>query len=710
MLYLLPLSSARLKEVRRMHVDGPEKIRNITLAGHADTGKTTLASALLFTGGAVNRMQRVEDGNTTTDFDPQEIDRGNSIALAPCYVPWNKHKVNIIDAPGSGMFEIEGRAAVRATDTTVMVVNAVSGVEVATERMWKFAETIDQPVLFHINKMDREFADVERVLGALEKYFGQTVTPLQYPIGKEQSFEGVVDLVSGKAFRYTTDGNGQAEATDPPGDLASEIEEWRNKLIEGVAETDDDLMEKYFEDGGLSNEDLSEGLRQAIRQRKLFPVTFGSAAHGIGSSSFLDTAVAYLPSPLDRETFPASDIGGEPIAISTAGDEPVSALVFKTFNDPFSGKISILRTVSGTLASDSMVWNSRAEEAEKIGQLLHMQGKQSSPATQLVAGDIGAVAKLKHTMSGDTVCVKERSVKLGWLELRPPAISFAIEPKSKGDEEKISEALHRMMEEDLGLRSGRDPRTHEFLLSGAGQLHVELAIAKLRDRFKVDVILHPPKVPYLETIRRPADGHGRHKKQTGGRGQFADCSIKIEPLRNGEEFEFADEIFGGAIPQGFRPAVEKGIQEARQKGFLAGFPVGEFKVRLLDGQYHDVDSSEMAFKIAGSMAFKDAMAKAAPALLEPIMSVEIRTSEEFMGDVMGDLSQRRGKPQGMEAEDDRQIIKATVPMSEMLDYARALRAMTQGRSSFTMEFSHYEDVPRQIQDKIIAETKKAAEE
>ena len=692
-----------------MQVDSPEKIRNITLAGHADTGKTTLASALLYAGGAVNRMQRVEDGNTTTDFDAQEIERGNSISLAPCFVPWRKHKINVVDAPGSGMFEVESRAAVRATDVTVLVVNAVSGVEVATERMWKYAETIDQPVVFHVNKMDRENSDLDRVLEALGKHFGQGVVPLQFPIGKEHDFEGVVDLVDGKAYRYTPDGDGKARASDPPAELEGAIEEWRNKLVEGVAETDDELMERYFEEGSLSPEELSAGLRKAVRERQLFPVTLGSAAHGVGSSRFLDTVVDYLPSPAARGTFPATDVGGEPLEVSTAGDGAVSALVFKTFNDPHAGKISILRVVSGELASDSQAWNSRAEAAEKVGQLLHMQGKQSSPAAKMVAGDIGGVAKLKHTVSGDTVCDKQRPLKLGWIEIRPPAISFAVEPKSKGDEEKISDALHRMMEEDLGLKSSRDPQTHEVLLSGAGHLHVELAVAKLHSRFKVDVILHPPKVPYHETIRRPADGRGRHKKQTGGRGQFADCSIKLEPLPSGDDFEFKDEIFGGSIPQGFRPAVEKGIQEARQKGYLAGYPVVDFRVRLLDGQHHDVDSSEMAFKIAGSMAFKDAMAKAAPTMLEPIMAVEIRTSEDFMGDVMGDLSQRRGRPQGMEAQDDRQIIKATVPMAEMLDYAPALRSMTQGRSSFTMEFSHYEDVPKQIQEKIIAEAQKKDE-
>ena len=693
-----------------MQVDSPDKIRNITLAGHADTGKTTVASALLYAGGAVNRMHRVEDGNATTDFDEQEIERGNSISLAPCFVPWRKHKINVIDGPGSGMFEVEGRAAVRATDTALIVVNAVSGVEVATERMWRFAQTLDQPVMFHVNKMDRENADLARVLEALGKHFGPSVVPLQYPIGKEQDFEGVVDLVDGKAYRYQADGDGNAEPSDPPAELEDEIEEWRNKLIEGVAETDDNLMERYFEEGSLSPAELKDGLRKALCQRKIFPVTLGSAAHGIGSCRLLDAVVDYLPSPTDRGTFPATDLGGEPIEIETAVGEPLSVLCFKTLNDPFSGKISLLRVVSGELSSDSMIWNTRAEESEKIGQLLYMQGKQISPAPKLVAGDIGAVAKLKHTLSGDTVCAKERPVRLGWIEIRPPAISFAVEPKSKGDEEKISDALHRMMEEDLGLHSGRDPRTHEVLLSGAGRLHVELAVAKLHSRFKVDVILHPPKVPYRETIRRPADGHGRHKKQTGGRGQFADCSIKIEPLPAGEEFEFVDEIFGGAIPQNFRPAVEKGIQAARQKGYLAGYPVADFRVRLVDGQYHNVDSSEMAFKVAGSMAWKDAMAKAAPTMLEPIMAVEIRTSEEYMGDVMGDLSQRRGKPQGMEAQDDRQIIKASVPMAEMLDYAPALRSMTQGRSSFTMEFSHYEMLPKQIQDKVIAESKKGDEE
>jgi elongation factor G len=691
-----------------MQVDSPSMIRNIALVGHADTGKTTMASAFLYTGGVVNRMNRVEDGNTVTDFDDQEIERGNSISLAPCFVPWRKHKLNVLDAPGSGMFELEARAAARAADVALLAVNAVSGVEVSTERLWDFAGRIELPVAFHVNKMDRENADPDRVLEALAKNFGREAVPIQMPIGKEGDFEGVVDLITGKALRYTRDGDGKAEPTDPPDGLP--VEEWRTRLIEAVAETDDALMEQFFEEGTLSEEQVREGLKKAIVGRRIFPITFGSALHGIGTSALLDAVVDFLPSPTDRGTFPATDVGGEPIELQTDAGETLSVLVFKTQNDPFSGKISILRVVSGELASDSTAWDTRAEHAEKVGQLMHLQGKQGTAAPKLVVGDIGGVAKLKHTQTGDTLCTKDRPVKLAWIPIRPPAISFAIEPKTKGDEEKISDALHRLMDEDLGLQSGRDPQTGEFLLSGSGQLHVEIAIAKLHARYKVDVILHPPKVPYRETIKRPAEGHGRHKKQTGGRGQFADCKIKIEPLKSGEEFEFVDEIFGGAIPQGFRPAVEKGIQETRHRGYLAGYPVVDFRVRLQDGQYHDVDSSEMAFKVAGSLAFKDAMTKAKPTILEPMMQVEVVTTEEFTGDLMSDLSQRRGRPQGMDTKDGKQIIKATVPMSEMLDYAPALRSITQGRSSFTMEFSHYDEVPKQIQEKIIEQAKLGEEE
>ncbi|MEL7060090.1 MAG: elongation factor G, partial [Acidobacteriota bacterium] len=582
-----------------MQVESSEQIRNITLAGHADTGKTTLASAALFTAGVANRLQKVEDGGTITDFDSEEIARGHSIGLAPCFVPWRRHKINIVDAPGSGIFGVESRAAVRATDALVLVVSAASGVEVTTERMWRFAGRIEQPVLIHVNKLDRENTDFTALVERLDAKLGHAVTPLQIPIGAESEFTGVVDLVERKAYSFERDGNGAARTIDLPQDLEDSVDSWRERLIEAVAESDDELMELYFEEGTLPDDALERGLRQAIARRTLFPLTVGSALHGIGTARFLDAVVDHLPNPLDRGTFPATDVGGQEIELATATDGPFAALVFKTLNDPFTGKLSLFRVVSGTLKGDTPVLNTRAEEREKVGQPMAVQGKTGTAVERLVTGDIGALAKLKHTLSGDTLCDPARTVKLGWVVVRPPAMSFAVEPKTQGDEEKMSDSLQRLMEEDLGLSAGRDPQTNEMLLSGTGQRHVEVAVNRLKTRYKVDVVLHPPTVPYRETIRRAADGHGRHKKQSGGRGQFADCKIRIEPIEEGQEFEFKDEIFGGAIPQGFRPAVEKGIQEARLRGFLAGYPVVDFRVRLLDGQYHDVDSSEMAFKVAG---------------------------------------------------------------------------------------------------------------
>jgi elongation factor G len=691
-----------------MQAESPQKIRNLAVTGHNDAGKTTLASALLYAGGVTNRLNRVEDGNTTTDFDPEEIGRQISIGLAPCFVPWNQHKINLVDAPGYSIFFSETQAAVRATDGVLLCVNAVSGVEVMTEMVWQLAEEMQAPVMIHLTKMDRERADFEQVLGKLRDSFDRAVVPLQIPIGKEDSFEGVVDLLSGKAHRFTKDGNGRGETGDAPDGEA--LEDWRNQLIEAVAETDDALLEKFFEEGELSAEELIAGLKAAIAARKIFPLTMSSAVHGIGPSALLESVVEVMPSPVDRGEFPAFSIGDDPAELETKPDGQVTALAFKTLSDPFSGKISILRVVSGELDSDSTICNTQHESDERIGHLLAMQGKQGSEIKKLVTGDIGGIAKLKQTKSGDTLCSKERPLKLGWIDVEEAAISFAIEPKSKGDEEKIGEALTRLMEEDLSLVARRDPETAEYLIAGAGQLHVEIAVAKLKQRFQVEVILHPPKVPYRETVRRPADGHGRHKKQSGGRGQFADCRIKVEPMQRGEDFEFVDEIFGGSIPQTYRPAVEKGIQEARRRGYLAGYPVVDFRVRLQDGQFHDVDSSEMAFKIAGSLAFKDAMAKAAVTILEPVMLVVITTSEDFTGDIMSDLSQRRGRPQGMESKNGNQEITATVPMAEMLNYAPALNSMTQGRAHFHTEFSHYEEVPKMVQDKIIAESKKDDED
>jgi elongation factor G len=693
-----------------MQVDSPDKIRNIAVAGHNDTGKTSLVSALLYAGGVTTRLTRVEDGNTITDFDHEETERRISIGLAPCFVPWQEHKVNLIDCPGYSIFFAETKGGMRAADSVLLCVNAVAGVEVNTERVWSFAEEISLPLMINLTKMERERADFDRALDALHKRFGRTVVPLQIPIGKESDFTGVIDLVGQKAYLFTRDGNGKAEATEIPAELAEQAATFRAQLVEAVAETDDRLMEGFFESGELSQEDLEGGLRRAVAGREIFPVTLSAAGHCIGPSALLDSMVTVLPSPADRGAFPATNVGGEAIELACDPEGPLAVLAFKTLSDPFSGKISILRVVSGNLGSDSTVYNSRAEENERLGHLLLLQGKQGTHVSNLIAGDLGGVAKLKLTQTGDTLCTRERPIKLGWIQIAEPAMSVAVEPKSKGDEEKIGDALARLIDEDPTLQAGRDPETHEHLLSGTGQRHFEIAVAKLKHRYHVEVILHPPKVPYRETILKPADGHGRHKKQTGGRGQFADCRIKVEPLERGEDFAFADEIFGGSIPQNYRPAVEKGIQEARRRGFLAGYPMVDFKVRLLDGQYHDVDSSEMAFKIAGSLAFKDAMQNAKPTILEPVMKVEITTSEEFMGDIMGDLSHRRGRPQGMDAVNGNQVIHATVPMSEMLDYARVLRAMTQGRSSFHMEFSHYEEVPRPVQEKLIAEYQKHRQE
>jgi elongation factor G len=693
-----------------MQVESPDKIRNLALAGHSQAGKTTLASGLLYTSGATNRMTKVEEGNAITDFDPEEQERGISINLGVCFAPWRDTKVNLLDCPGYGIFFSETQAGMRAADATLLCVSAVAGIEVNTEKVWGLATEIDQPVFFYLSKMDRERADFERIVEQLRDRFDRAVVPLQLPLGRESNFEGIVNLVDRKAYRFERDGSGKGSAEALPGDLEDAVEEWRNQLIELVAETDDALLETYFDEGTLTEEQLHEGLRRAIRSRRVFPLVLGSGLHNQGSSALLDVLVDLAPSPVDRGPFPAFDRAGEALDLAAEPAQPAAALVFKTMNDPFSGKISIFRVTSGTVRADATLWNFAKEESERVGHVTVVQGKQTTSVPQLVTGDVGAAAKLKHTATGDTLTAKERPARLAWVEIPEPAISFAIEPKSKGDEEKIGEALHRLLEEDPSLAAGRDPQTGEYLLSGTGQLHVEIAVNRLKNRYKVEVILHPPKVPYRETIRRPAEGRGRHKKQTGGRGQFADCSIAVEPLPRGGDFEFVDEIFGGSIPQTYRPAVAKGIQEARRRGYLAGYPVVDFRVRLQDGQYHDVDSSEMAFKIAGSLAFKDALSQASAVILEPIMKVEVTASEEYLGDIMGDLSQRRGRPQGMDSRDGVNVIHAMVPMAEMLNYAPSLRSMTQGRASFHMELSHYEDVPRNIQEKLIEEWKRKREE
>jgi elongation factor G len=693
-----------------MKVYSGSEIRNVAVVGHNDTGKTTLVAQLLFDAGVTTRLGSIAEGTTTTDFDQDEIERKHSISAAVAFAEWRNTKVNLIDAPGFGIFLMEAKAALRVTDSALVVVSGVTGVEVSTEKMWKFADEFNLPRLLVINKMDRERASASRSLEALQKKFGKNVVPIQYPMGEEKDFTGIIDLVAMKAYKFATDASGKMESIDIPASYKAEADEWREKLIEKVAEGDDTLMERFFEQGGLSQEDLLDGLKREVSHHEIFPVLFASASRNIGGQAVLDAIVSLLPPADEAKTIEGKNRKGETITYERRAEAFPGALVFKTFSDPFSGRVSLFRVFSGTFKSDTPYWNTTKDHEERVGKLQLLQGKQQVPVPELKAGDIGAVAKLKDTATGDTLTAKDHPITLEHISYPEAAIAFAVEPKARGDEDKLGVAVARIIEEDPTIRFQRDPMTKEFLLSGQGQLHVEIVVQKLHKKYNVDVILHPPKVPYRETITKPSEAHGRHKKQSGGHGQFADCKITMEPLPRGGDFEFLDEIFGGSIPRQYIPAVEKGIQDARVKGFLAGYPVVDFRVRLKDGQYHDVDSSEMAFKIAGSLAFQQGMEQGRPTLLEPIMHVDISVPAEYVGDIMGDLNSRRGRVEGVDAEGDAQTVKARVPMSEMLTYGSTLRSITQGRGSFHMEFNHYEEVPRNLQEKIIAESKKAAEQ
>ena len=692
-----------------MKVYSGSEIRNVAIVGHNDTGKTTLVSQLLYNAGAMTRLGRVEDGTTVTDFDPDEIERKHSISAAVAFAEWKDTKINLIDTPGFGIFVMEAKSALRVADSAAIVVSGVTGVEVTTEKVWKFAEEYALPRLIIVNKMDRDRASFSRTFEALQKKFGKNVVPIQLPIGEEKDFKGVIDLVAMKAYVYHPDGSGKFDTTDVPAEHKADADEWREKLIEKVAEGDDTLMEKFFEQGGLSQEELLDGLKREVAHHEIYPVLFSSASHNIGGHALLDAFVTLLPSPEVVKTLDGVNPKGEKVTFDRRPEAFPAALVFKTFSDPFSGRVSLFRVYSGTIQSDHSYWNTKREHEERVGKLQVLQGKQQIPVPELRAGDIGAVAKLKDTFTGDTIAAKDHQIALPHIEYPEAAIAFAVEPKARGDEDKLGTAIGRIIEEDPTIKFARDEQTKEFLISGQGQLHVEIVVAKLKKKYNVDVVLHPPKVPYRETITKPADAHGRHKKQSGGHGQFADCKITVEPLPRGAEFEFVDEIFGGAIPRQYIPAVEKGIQDARVKGYLAGYPMVDFRVRLKDGQYHDVDSSEMAFKIAGSLAYQEAMEKARPTLLEPIMHVDISAPAEYVGDIMGDLNSRRGRVEGVDAEEETQTIKARVPLAEMLTYGSTLRSITQGRGTFHMEYSHYEEVPKQLQEKIIAESKKAKE-
>ena len=681
-------------------LSAPE-LRNIAIVGHNTVGKTTLVAALLHAAGAIPRPGRIEDGTCPTDFDAEEVDRKISINLAAAHAVHRNVRINFLDAPGYGIFAPEARAAVHTADSAIIVLDAVSGVEVQTERVWKFAAEFGRPVMFVVNRMDRERASFDRVVEGLQKKFGRGVVALQIPFGEEKSFKGTVDLVRMEAHYH--DGGKRADGPIPD-ELAERSKAEHEKLVEQVAEGEDDLMEKFFAQGTLEAQDILPGLKREVLERKAFPVLCASSSSGIGSLRILDACVALLPSPEGRRI---EGVGkdGKPVVVFCNEKDHAVAQVFKTVSDPFAGRISYLRVYAGHFQSDGTYFNASKGTHERFSGLFLPQGKDHVNVPEARAGDIVAVAKLKETLTGDTITTKDNPVVLPALTVPEASIAYAIEPKAKGDEDKISTALHKLIEEDPSLNFQRDEETKEFHLAGASQLHVEIAVARLKKRYGVEVILHPPKVPYRETITRKAEAHGRHKKQTGGHGQFADCRIRVEPLPRGKDFEFVDDIYGGAIPRNFIPAVEKGIQEVRRKGFLAGYPMVDFRVILYDGQYHDVDSSELAFKLAGALAYKEAMAAAKPTLLEPVMNVEIAAPNEYVGDLMGDLSSRRGKVEGMDAADEDTVIKAQVPMSELLTYGAQLRSITQGRGSFHLEFSHYAEVPHSLQEKIVAQSK-----
>ncbi len=677
----------------------PKTIRNIAFVGHGHTGKTTLISAILFYTGKTNRFLKVDQGNTITDFDTEEIERKITISTAVAFTDFEKHRINLIDTPGFPNFFWEAESALYAVDAGVVLVDAGSGVEVQTERVWEVMERLNLPRVVVINKLDRENSDFFSALDSLKEAFGRKIVPIAFPLGKEKEFKGVIDLIRGKSYIYKTDESGKWEEGEIPAELQDKYEELRSEMVEMVAESDEELMEKYLEDA-LTEEDLARGFRNSVLAGDIYPVVPASAALNIGTWNLLKTVVDLLPSPVDRPPIKVDDI-----EIKADVNEPLAALVFKTLSDPFAGRISIMRVFSGRLTPDTVVLNANKETEEKISNLFYLFGKEHVSAEEAVAGEIVATAKLKNTFTGDTLCSKERPVKLPFPPVHEPTISFAIEPKSKKDEDKISNALHKLHEEDPSFRAERDSETKELILSGNGQLHVEVLMSKLKKQYGVEVILKTPKIPYRETIKGTADVQGKYKKQTGGRGQYGDVKIKMEPLPRGEDFEFVDQIFGGAIPKNFIPAVEKGIQEARKKGVLAGYPTVDFRVILYDGSYHPVDSSDLAFQIAASMAFKKGAKMAKPTLLEPIMKVEIVVPEQYMGDIMGNLNGRRGRILGTEMKGKKAVIKAYVPMAEMLTFEPDLTSITGGRGTYRMEFSHYDEVPAQIQEKIIEQAR-----
>jgi elongation factor G len=681
------------------------KIRNLGIVAHGGAGKTSLSEAILFDTGMIDRLGRVDDGTSTMDFEPEEIKRKISITSALDHCEWKGHSIHIVDTPGYGNFIADTRACMRTLDCAVIILSAISGVKAQTEEIWGWANEFEIPRIAFVNKLDRERASFLRAIDDMEKMLGARGVAIQMPIGLEAAFEGIIDLITMKACFYAKDGSGKFTEAAIPAEYVEEATRLREQMVETVAEAYDALTEKYLENGDLTVDEIIDGLRVGTMRNTFTAVLCGAAIPNIGVAHLLDAICAYLPSPLDR----TKAVGIHPKTeetIERAPDEkePFSALVFKTTSDPYTGKITIFRVYSGVLNSDSTIFNSSKGVDERIGQIYELEGKKQHPIKQAVAGDIVAVAKLKETVTGDTLCDPAKPIIFEPAKQLLPVISYAIEPKTKADEDKIHSALHRMIEEEPTLESHRDTQTKEFIISGMGQVHLEVIVEKMKRKFGVEVLLKTPKVPYFETIRGTAKVQGKYKKQSGGRGQYGDCWIEMSPTGRGEGYIFEDKVVGGVIPRQYIPAVDKGIQEACLDGFLAGYPVVDFKVALFDGSFHTVDSSEMAFKVAGSMAFKKAMELCKPILLEPIMNMKITVPDENMGDVIGDLNSRRGKIVGVEPKANSQIIRSIVPMSEVLAYSNDLKSMTSDRGLFSMEFSHYEEVPSHLSQKIVVES------
>ncbi len=686
-------------------------LRNVAIVGHGGTGKTSLCESFLFASGKTDRLGRVDDGSSSMDFEPEEQKRHISINAAINFFEWEKGKVNIIDTPGDSNFATDTLNSLRVVDSAIVVIDAVGGVEFQTEKVWEYANQFSLPRVVYVNKMDRERADFAKVLENVKKAFGKKITPLCLPIGSEESFRGLIDLISMKALIFD-EAKGSYKTEDIPGDLQEQASQYRETMIEDVAECEEGLMERYLENGDLELEELKMGLRKGVNSGELIPVVCGAAIKNIGIKPLMDIIIRFLPSPVDRGPVKGKKPGTDTVEERGLDPKaPFSGFVFKTFADPYAGKLTLFRVYSGTATSDATFFNPAKKATERFGNISFLEGKiQKTTTDPLVPGDIAALAKLKETSTGDTICDEKAPIVFEKIPPLPPIMSFAVQPKTKGDEDKIMTSLNRLVEEDPSITFHRDEQTKEIILSGMGQVHIEITIEKLKRKFGVDVNLTPPKVPYKETIKGKTRVQGKYKKQSGGRGQFGDTWLEIEPLPRGAGFEFVDKIIGGAIPRQYIPAVEKGIVEAMLEGSLAGYPVVDVRVSLVDGSFHTVDSSEMAFKIAGSMGFKKGMLDCQPTLLEPIVKIDIEIPDEYMGDVIGDLNSRRGRVLGMETKGSHQIIKGQVPLAEILSYAPDLRSITSGRGTFTYRFSHYEEVPPFIAEKIAAAYKAKKEE